>query len=152
MQRKLILLAAGGSAALLIGAWIFQYFGFPPCKLCLWQRWPHGVAIVIGLIALWKMPHWLPYLGAIAALVTGIVGIYHTGVERKWWEGPDTCTSGDVSQMSAAELMDQILAAPLIQCDVVAWEFLTLSMASWNAVLSFILVGIWLAVARKTPA
>lgn len=148
-QRNLILLAAGGSAALLIGAWIFQMFGYPPCKLCLWQRWPHAAAALIGVIALWRPALFLPYLGALAALATGAVGIYHTGVERGWWQGPDTCTSGDISGLSAKELMDQILTAPLVQCDVVAWEFLSLSMATWNAILSFILVAIWLAAAQR---
>jgi len=35
-------------------------------------------------------------------------------------------------------------------CDEVAWEFLTLSMASWNALWSAALVGLWLyAFARE---
>ena len=40
-----MLLAAGGSLALLLGAFGFQALGYAPCKLCLWQRWPHGAAI-----------------------------------------------------------------------------------------------------------
>ncbi|HHI70229.1 MAG TPA: disulfide bond formation protein B, partial [Rhodobacteraceae bacterium] len=44
-RKNLILLAAGGSLALLLGAFAFQYLGgMAPCKLCIWQRWPHGVA------------------------------------------------------------------------------------------------------------
>ena len=147
-RRNLILLAAGGSAALLIGAWTFQYFGYPPCKLCIWQRWPHGVAVLIGLVAVIIPVAALALLGALAALTTASVGLYHTGVERAWWKGPDTCTSGDISGLSADELMNQILAAPLIRCDEVAWQFLTLSMASWNMVISFGLTVVWLKAWR----
>lgn len=147
-QKNYILLATLGSAALLIGAWTFQYFGYAPCKLCIWQRWPHGAAVVIGLIALWMPVAILLMLGALAAFLTGAVGVYHMGVEKKWWEGPDTCTSGDISDLSASELMNQILTAPLVQCDVVAWDLLGLSMAGWNAVISFALVLVWIKAIR----
>jgi disulfide bond formation protein DsbB len=148
-RKQLIVLATLGSAVLLIGAWAFQYFGYAPCKLCLWQRWPHAGAVVIGLVALAVPVAGLAVLGAIAALMTSGFGLYHTGVERKWWLGPDTCTSGSVENLSAEQLMEQILSAPLIQCDVVAWEFLTLSMASWNMVISLVLCAIWIAAWRK---
>ena len=37
----------------------------------------------------------------------------------------------------------------LVMCDQVSWEFLTLSMASWNALFSLGLALIWLAAARR---
>lgn len=146
---QLILLAAGGSAALLAGAFTFQFFGYPPCHLCLWQRWPHAAAILIGLVAL-ALPRVaaLPALGALAALTTGGIGVYHTGVERGWWEGPNTCTSGPIDGVSSAELLDRIMNAPLIRCDEVAWQLMGLSMASWNALLSFGLAAIWVMALR----
>ena len=146
---QLILLAASGSAALLAGAFTFQYFGYPPCHLCLWQRWPHAAAILIGLVAL-ALPRVtaLPALGALAALTTAGIGVYHTGVERGWWEGPNTCTSGPIDGVSSAELLDRIMNAPLIRCDEVAWQLMGLSMASWNALLSFGLAAIWVMALR----
>ena len=55
MTRNLmVLFAAGGSAALMAGAFMFQALGYPPCAMCLWQRYPHVIAIVIGLLA-WKV-------------------------------------------------------------------------------------------------
>lgn len=148
-RNKLILLAAGGSAALLLGALGFQYLGgLPPCKLCIWQRYPHVVAVVIGAIALFIGGRVLPLLGALAALVTGGIGVYHTGVERGWWQGPTTCTSGDITGLSADDLLEQIMTAPVVRCDDIAWEMLGLSMASWNALIAFALALIWLAAAR----
>ena len=149
MTRKaLILLAAGGSAALLLGAFGFQYLGYAPCKMCLWQRWPHGAAIVIGALALLMPFAILPLLGALAAATTGAIGVYHAGVEQKWWQGPTTCTSGDIGGLSTQDLFYQIMAAPLVRCDDIAWAFLGLSMASWNAIISFALVAIWITAAR----
>ena len=120
----------------------------PPCKLCIWQRYPHVVAVVIGAIALFIGGRVLPLLGALAALVTGGIGVYPTGVERGWWQGPTTCTSGDITGLSADDLLEQIMTAPVVRCDDIAWEMLGLSMASWNALIAFALALIWLAAAR----
>ena len=83
--RFLILLAAGGSAALLLGAFAFQLAGYPPCKLCIWQRWPHGAAIAAGGLALltgWRL---FAAAGGLAALSTAGIGAYHAGVELVTW-------------------------------------------------------------------
>ncbi|GAB4536604.1 MAG: disulfide bond formation protein B [Ruegeria sp.] len=149
-KRTLILLAAAGSLGLLLGAWAFQYIGgMAPCKMCIWQRYPHGAAIVIGALA-FALPgvRLLPLLGAAAAATTSGIGIYHAGVERGLWEGPSSCTSGSISGLSAEELMEQIMAAPLVRCDEIPWEMFGLSMAGWNALLSAGLVLVWLAAWR----
>jgi disulfide bond formation protein DsbB len=149
MYRFLICVAAGGSAALLLGALGFQYIGqMPPCDLCYVQRYPHAAAVGIGILALLLPGAILPYLGALAALVTSGVGVFHTGVERGWWEGPSTCTSGPIGGLSPDQLMEQIMAAPLVRCDEVPWELFTLSMASWNAIASFGLALIWISAAN----
>lgn len=149
IRQRWIAIAAGGSAALLLGAWGFQYLGgMAPCKLCIWQRWPHAIAIGLGVAAYFLPGRLLPVLGALATLSTALIGGYHTGVERGWWEGPSSCTSSGVSGISTDDLFDQIMAAPLIRCDEVAWQMLGLSMASWNAVLAAILACIWLRAAR----
>ena len=147
-RTQLIVIAAGGSAALLIGAWIFQAFGFPPCKMCIWQRWPHGIAVVIGAAALLLPWAILPLLGALSAATTGGIGVYHSGVERGWWDGPGSCSAGDITGLSTEDLMEQIMAAPLVRCDEVAWELFGLSMATYNALMSFGLAAIWLMAWR----
>ena len=148
-RAHLIVLATLGSAAVLAGAFVFQAFGYAPCHLCLLQRWPHAAAILIGVLALvsgWRL---LPWLGAAAAMTTAGLGLYHTGVERQWWQGPTTCTSGSIAGVDPKALLDQILAAPIVRCDEVAWQMLGLSMASWNAVASLVLAGIWIAAVRR---
>ncbi|MFS4579809.1 disulfide bond formation protein B [Phaeobacter sp. C3_T13_0] len=149
MSRFLILIATAGSAALLLGAFGFQYIGdMPPCKLCIWQRYPHGGAIAIGILALALPMAVLPYLGALAASVTAGIGAYHTGVEHGWWEGPNSCTSGPIGDLSSEDLMQQIMSAPLVRCDDVPWEMFGMSMASWNAIASLLLAMIWIAAAN----
>ena len=119
MSRSLaIFLAAGGSAALLAGAFAFQYLGgLAPCHLCLLQRWPHAAAALIGVVALLLPGRLIPLAGALAAGTTAALGLYHTGVERQWWKGPNTCTSGDISTLSVGDLTDQLLANTTVGAD-----------------------------------
>lgn len=150
-RRTFLLAAATGSFALLAGAFAFQYIGgMAPCKLCLWQRWPHAAAILIGVVALAVPGRLLPLLGALAALSTAAIGAYHTGVERGWWEGPTTCTSGPTTGLTPQQLLDQIMAAPLVRCDAVPWDLFGLSMASWNMIASLFLALLWLAALRQS--
>lgn len=145
-----IILAGLGSAAMMLGALGFQYIGeMPPCKLCYWQRYPHIAAIVIALIALAIPGRLWPLLGALAALTTAGIGIYHTGVERKFWEGPASCSSASMEGLGVDALLDQIRNTPVVRCDEVAWEMLGLSMPSWNALASLALALVWLAAARS---
>ena len=148
-RSSLIALAAGGSAALVLGAWAFQLTGWQPCAMCLWQRWPHYAAVLIGVVALSVPGRALPLLGALAAAATAAIGIYHSGVERKWWEGPSSCTgTGGLDGLSGADLLSTDAPA-LVLCDTFTPFFLGLSMANWNAIASSLLVLVWLAAARR---
>lgn len=143
-RNTLILIATLGSIALLGGAYAFQHIGgMPPCKMCLWQRWPHAAAIAIGIVALATGRRELAIFGMLAALATAGIGAYHAGVEQMWWEGPTTCTSGSITGLSTEDLLAQIMEAPVVRCDEIAWSLFGISMAAWNAILSFILAGIW---------
>jgi disulfide bond formation protein DsbB len=129
-------------AALLGGALWSQYFGgLNPCEMCYWQRWPHGVAIVLAVLAftapaLSGRARMLTVLAAIAIAISGAIGVYHAGVEAKIFQGFTQCTATATPGMSTADLLKQITHAPLIRCDQVQWRFLGISMAGWNAILS----------------
>ncbi|NNK78882.1 MAG: disulfide bond formation protein B [Litoreibacter sp.] len=148
-RTQMIMIAMGGSALLLGGAFLFQFAGYPPCKMCLWQRWPHAAAIAIGLLALGVKVRILALLGALAALTTSAIGFFHAGVEQGFWEGPTSCSSGSISGLTPDELLEQIMNAPLVRCDDIAWQFAGISMAGWNALLSLGLALVWIMAFRR---
>jgi disulfide bond formation protein DsbB len=129
-------------AALLAGAFGSQYLGgLFPCEMCWWQREAHMVAVVMAALA-FSAPagtsrSWtFVLLAALAIAVSGVIGVYHAGVEAKIFEGFTRCTALAKGATSTAELLKQITHAPLVRCDEVQFRFLGISMAGWNAILS----------------
>ncbi len=150
-RRTLTLIATLGSFGLLLGAFAFQYVGgLLPCTLCLWQRWPHGVAIAIGIVALFWNPRVVLLLGALAVLASAGIAAFHVGVEQGWWEGLATCSAGSIEGVSVEDLLNPNadVAAP-VRCDAIAWAMLGISMAGWNAIASVLLAGVWLTASIR---
>ncbi len=136
-------------AGLLAGALGSQYLGgLHPCEMCHWQRWPHyaAVALALAAFALPRAARPLVVLAALAILVSGIIGGYHAGVERGIFEGFTQCTA-PAAGGSNADILADIMSAPLVRCDDIQWSLLGVSMAGWNAILSigFGLVILWLS-------
>ncbi|MDG1169550.1 MAG: disulfide bond formation protein B [Sulfitobacter sp.] len=151
-SKALVIIAGLGSAALLLGAYGFEHIGgLLPCKMCLWQRWPHGIAIVVAFIVLLGHKRNIIWLGPIATATTGSIGVYHAGVEWKWWAGPTSCSGGgaDLGAMDGGALLSLDTPTGIIMCDEIVWQFMGLSMAGWNAIFAFGLTAIWIMAARR---
>ena len=86
---------------------------------------------------------------ALCAGITAIIASYHVGVEQKLWQGPTSC-SGSLNSMSASDLLDSLLATPVVRCDEIAWSFANISMAGWNMLFSSGLACFALLAYRKT--
>lgn len=138
-------------AALLAGAYGSQYWGgLYPCEMCYWQRWPHfaALALAIGAYLFSAMPdrgRSFVWLAAIAILISGVIGVWHAGIEAGIFTGITSCTSG-----AAGASLEDIMARPMIRCDDIQFSFLGLSMAGWNAAISIsaALVILWLSLKR----
>ena len=133
------LLAGAFSLALLLGAWAFQYIGgLAPCEMCIWQRWPHGAAIWLGLGggalgAMRLLPQEslraIAWCAVLAIAITGAIGVFHAGVEWKFWPGPPACTGfGYVPGQSDS--------FQIVRCDEAQWRLIGISLAGYNAIFS----------------
>ena len=146
------LLALGLPIALLGGALLSEYVGkLYPCEMCWWQRYPHGVAILLALAALFSpldapRTRVLTLLAAAAIAVSGAIGVFHAGVEYGWWEGITTCTTG------GALSLDDIMSVPLVRCDQVQWSLAGISLAGFNALLSLGGAALVVLLARRKMA
>jgi disulfide bond formation protein DsbB len=147
-------------AALLAGAYGSQYLGgLAPCEMCYWQRWAHwaAFAFAIGAFLLSALPdrgRSFVWLAALAILISGSIGLYHALVEAGIFQGATQCTTAAAGG-TTEELLGSIMSKPMIRCDEIQFQFLGISMAGWNALISILgaLLVSWLSLKRpRSPA
>ena len=147
-ERRAALLFAV-AAATIGGAWFSEFvLGYIPCKLCLLQRWPYYFGVPLAALA-WLIAGPLRTPGAarpafamlaMIFMVSVALGVHHSGVEWGWWAGPPDC-GGRISAgpASVADLMSAMNNTRLVSCTEAPFRILGLSMAGWNAAVSFLL-------------
>lgn len=126
------------------GAFTSQYaFGLNPCPLCIYQRWPYGIIIILsgtgllmGLKGKDKAVSGLVFLCGLALLAGGVIAAYHVGVEHHMWKSfLEGCT---VDFSNAGDLLKQIEGTKAARCDEIPWSLFGISMAGYNAIISLI--------------
>lgn len=143
-HRLIAFLIAALAMGTIAAALFFEHVvGLYPCVLCLYQRWPYyaaiPLAIVIGMLA--GRPGTaragLAMLGFVFLGGTALA-LYHVGVEIGVFLGPSDCGGAPLETATDMDaFMAQLQNARVIDCSQPAWIFLGLSMAGWNAVISF---------------
>jgi disulfide bond formation protein DsbB len=145
-------------AAAILGAYFFQYvMKLAPCPLCLDQRIPYYVGIPLALVLAFaasrRAPVTLVRLGfaalAVIFLVGAGIGIYHAGIEWKFWPGPAECSGPLQSIGSGGDLLSQMQATSVVRCDEAAWRLIGISLAGYNVLISVALVLIAGLAARR---
>ena len=117
--------------------------GYPPCDLCVEQRYAYyaGVplALLIALGAAIRLPQGVRTAGF--ALLTALfvynsgLAIYHSGVEAHFWAGPTACTGGALPQ-AGGDLLQQLQSIKVVRCDETGLRVLGLTLANWNIAIS----------------
>jgi disulfide bond formation protein DsbB len=139
------------AAATLGGAWFIQLvLGIQPCELCLAQRYAYYLVIplsaLIVIAAVKDAPGPLLVAGlavvALATFANAGLGVYHSGVEWHFWQGPNACTGPVGNLGSAGNLLERLDTVKVVRCDEVQWRFLGLSLASYNVLISLAMAAI----------
>ena len=137
------------AAAVILTALGFEHLGgYAPCPLCLLQRYAYYAAIPLLFIAMAlvaEMPRlagFIFFAVALAFLGNAGLGVYHAGVEWKFWPGPETCATAQALPATPADLLSGLGEQRVIRCDEPAWSFAGLSMAGWNVVASLVIFAL----------
>jgi disulfide bond formation protein DsbB len=125
--------------------------------MCWWQRYAHMAALVPAVLAFTtpvrsSLSRTLVLLAALGIAVSGGIAVYHAGVERHIFEGMTTCTS-TIHGGTNAELLQQIMKAPMIRCDEIQWSLFGITLAGWNAIVSLssaVLIAVLALKDRRT--
>jgi disulfide bond formation protein DsbB len=143
--------------ALLWGAIGSQYLGhLVPCEMCMWQRWPHVLAIFFALAAIVQksvppLSRWMTIFAGMAILASGAIGAFHAGVEWHLWKGPVACTAPAFK--AGGDILAQVMAAPVVRCDEAQWRLIGISLAGWNALISAVAaIAVFVLASRRARA
>ncbi len=147
-NRNLLILLSSASFAALTLAYIAQYFfDIEPCNLCFYQRKPFLAIVATAALTLTyfkseKSKRIALYFCTISLLINFSIALYHSGVEKKIFSGPSTCSSSNLnSANNLEELKDVLLKTNAVRCDEPNFFFLNLTMANWNAIYCFLLLS-----------
>jgi disulfide bond formation protein DsbB len=139
----LSLLAAAAMTLVVGSALGFEHLaGYIPCALCLKERIPYYVGVPLalaaaGAAALDRATAARMLSGGVMLLMAAgvVLGIYHSGIEWKWWEGPAGC-SASVVLAPVGDLLAEMDRVHPPSCSDAAVRFLGLSFAGWNVIAS----------------
>ncbi len=137
------------SLSMILFALISEYvFGFIPCSLCMIQRYPHMLVAITSIWLVFFRTHnlFMYPLNTLIMALSIILASYHVGVEQGIFQGPQSCSSSNlstVSEKSAEALLIDLLNTSVVRCNEVTWSFMRLSMASWNLIISIALFVGW---------
>lgn len=141
------------SAAVMAAVLLAQYWGgLAPCELCLTERWPWDVAIVMSFVAAMvgsraALPWVALLLAVVFAVGTALAG-YHVGVEQHWFAGPSACTAAAGTPATLDALRVLLMHQQPVRCDEPAWRLFGISLAGWNLLASLAMAGVCAVFAR----
>ena len=112
-------------------AHVFERFGYAPCPLCLQERYAYyfgGAGDGRGVFRRARRvlhAHAHPArAGRAGFLINAGVGVYHSGIEWKWWEGPASCSGGVAVEWGEGGVASAIERATVVSCSEASWRML----------------------------
>ena len=133
-------------------AYFIQYvLGHKPCNLCIIERIPYIVAIIlISLIfILNRYQKIISSLILIFFIFGAVVSFYHFGIEQGFFSESLVCDLGNSQPLNKEELLNQLKKTEIVSCKDVTFRFLGLSLATINTIISIILSGIMIKVIKN---
>ena len=147
----LIFILFGLSASLIL-AYIIEYgLGHEPCRLCVYQRFPYILSILLILSVLLikkNVKIHLLVLGMIS-LSGAVLAFYHFGIEQGFFNESAVCESQNLQEgLTKQDVLEQ-LKQNTVSCKDVNFTLFGLSLASINAIVSFVLFMIFVRLYRN---
>ena len=134
----------------------FAYFvefvlGHEPCNLCKIERIPYIGAIILGSLIIFinKWEKTILILILLLFIFGTLTSIYHVGIEQGFFEESLLCDLGTNNEIQNTEELLKTLENTTVSCKEVTFRIFGLSLATFNAVLSFFISVIVLGILRK---
>ena len=127
----------------LISAYFIEYFlGHQPCNLCLIERIPYGLSIILISIMflLKKNEKFITLLLIITFIFSFAISLYHFGIEQSFFEESAVCDVKNFSENVTKEDLLNQLSKKTISCKDVTFQIFGLSLTSFNIAISLLFI------------
>tara|TARA_B100000900_G_scaffold124083_1_gene104677 strand:- start:1096 stop:1581 length:486 start_codon:yes stop_codon:yes gene_type:complete len=127
----------------LISALFIEYIlGYQPCNLCLIERIPYGLSIILIMLIflIKKNEKFLVLLLILTFIFSFAISFYHYGIEQGFFQESSVCGVKDFSENITKENLLKQLNEKTVSCKDVTFRIFGLSLTSINIVINLLLI------------
>tara|TARA_Y100000590_G_scaffold183379_1_gene208955 strand:+ start:875 stop:1351 length:477 start_codon:yes stop_codon:yes gene_type:complete len=127
---------------ILASAFVIEYaMGYKPCKLCIYERIPYflSILLIFQILLIKKFEKISLLLLSLVFVVSFVLAFYHFGIEQGFFQESIACTTNGLSNELTKEQILEKLKQNNISCKDVSFKFLGLSLAAINSIFSIAL-------------
>jgi len=135
------------TSLVLVSAFIIEHqLGHEPCKICLYQRIPYflSMLLIIKMLFIKKYERVTLLILFLVFMSSAALAFYHFGIEQGFFNESLACTAPDLSQTLSKEQILEQLKQNNISCKDVSFRVLGLSLSAINTIFSLVLSVIFI--------
>ena len=140
------------SLILILSALFIEHvLGHQPCNLCLMQRIPYGLSIILIFLNyfLKKDQKFVIMLLALIFSFSFFISFYHFGIEQGFFEESAVCGLNNTTEIISKEEILKQLQTKTVNCKDVTFRIFGFSLTTFNMFISLILVFLLVKIFRN---
>ena len=146
-NKKVLVSILVFTSLVLVSAFVIEYgFNHQPCRLCLYERIPYFLSILliakIFLIRGYEKVTLL--ILSLIFIISSILAFYHFGIEQGFFKESLACATTDLPENLTKEELLKQLSENTISCKDVSFRILGFSLAAINTIFSIVLSAIFI--------
>ena len=126
----------------IISAYFIEYvLGYQPCNLCLIERIPYGLSIILIIFNYFfnRNKQFIILLLTLVFAFSLLISFYHFGIEQSFFEESTVCGIKDTNNVISKEDILKQLQLKTISCKDVTFRILGLSLTTFNIIISLVI-------------
>jgi len=137
---------------ILISAFIIEYMlGHQPCKLCLYERIPYflSILLIVKIFFIRGYEKITLLILSLVFIISSILAFYHFGIEEGFIKESLNCTTRNLPETLTKEEFLKQLNENLVSCKNISFRIFGLSLAAINTIFSIVLSAIFIRLFIK---
>ena len=131
----------------LVFAFVIEYrLGHQPCKLCLYERIPYflSILLIVKIFFIKGNEKITLLILSLVFIISSVLAFYHFGIEQGFFKESLACTAGNLSETLTKEELLKQLSQNTISCKDVTFMIFDFSLAAINTIFSIALSAIFI--------